>query len=74
MHLQKKLKPPGQDPYVKRGVKAVGDSMVAKLKEATGMAGFEKLHGGVEVLLWWRRCARVNLEFLAWFLAGQPDI
>ena len=45
MHLQKKLKPPGQDPSVKRGVKAVGDSMVAKLKEATGMAGFEKLHG-----------------------------
>ena len=70
MHLQKKLKPPGQDPSVKRVVKAVGDSMVAKLKEATGMAGFEKLHGGVEGLLWWQRCARVNLEFLAWFLAG----
>ena len=64
MHLQKKLKPPRQDLSVKRGVKAVGDSMVAKLKEATGMAGFEKLHGGVEVLLWRRRCARVNLEFL----------
>jgi hypothetical protein len=62
--------PPWTRPFCQAGVKAVGDSMVAKLKEATGMAGFEKLHGGVEVLLWWRRCARVNLEFLAWFLAG----
>ena len=65
MHLQKKLKPHRQDLSVKRGVKAVGDSMVAKLKEATGMAGFEKLLGSVEVPLWWRRCARANLEFLA---------
>ena len=35
--------------FVKRGTRVVGDSMVGKLKSATGMAEFEALHGTVEV-------------------------
>ena len=47
MRFQKRLKPPRQDHFVQRGIKAVGDSIVGKSKHATGMAVFEALHGSV---------------------------
>ena len=38
-----------KDDSVKRGIRAIGDSMVGKLKSASGMAEFEALHGAVNV-------------------------